>query len=102
MGERTKVAIVEAGKGGTEVLKTLSRYDYIEVILVVDINPKTEGMELAKTLGIPTTTELNDLLLISDIYLVINTIGKPYVGKLLRELLPIGVKIVDGTSTKLF
>jgi PAS domain S-box-containing protein len=102
MDTRTKVAIAGVGKGGTEVLKTLSQHDYVEVVLVVDIDPKAEGIELAKTLGIPTVTVFKDLLLISNIDLVINTTGKPYVSKLLRELLPIGVEIVDGTSTRLF
>ncbi len=101
MEKRTKVAIVGVGKGGIEVLKTLSRYDYIEVILVVDINPKAEGMELARTLGIHTATEFNNLLS-SDIDLVINTTGKPYVSKLLHELLPIRAEIINGASTRLF
>src|ERR1700752_308282 len=101
METRTKVAMVGVGRGGTEVLKTLSHHDYIEVVLVFDINPKAEGMELAKTLGIPTATVFKDLLSIPNIDLVINTTGKPYMSNLLREFLPEGVEIVDGTSTRL-
>ncbi|MGG4490116.1 sigma 54-interacting transcriptional regulator [Metabacillus idriensis] len=57
-----KVLLVGAGKGGTTLLKMLLEIKAMEIMAVVDIKADAPGMQLAKKLGILTSSEWKPLL----------------------------------------
>ncbi|WP_044896399.1 sigma-54 interaction domain-containing protein [Bacillus alveayuensis] len=69
-----KVLLIGAGKGGTALLKRLSRMKMLKIIAVVDLNPHSPGMKLARSLGIFTSTDWKPLLS-GQIDIVIETTG---------------------------
>lgn len=56
-----RLAVVGAGVGGTNLIKTMIGLDGIEVVLVVDKNSDAPGIQLAKTEGIAHTGDLLDI-----------------------------------------
>ncbi len=57
MAAKIKCAIVGSGNIGTDLLFKLRHDPYLEVALVVGIDPHSEGLAIAKRLGVETTHE---------------------------------------------
>ncbi|WP_243290191.1 sigma-54-dependent Fis family transcriptional regulator [Bacillus sp. FJAT-47783] len=57
-----KVMLIGAGKGGMTLIKKLHRTQMLQIVAVVDKNPQAPGMDLARSLGILTSTEWKPIL----------------------------------------
>ena len=57
MAEKVKCAIVGSGNIGTDLLFKLRHDPYLEVTLVVGVDPNSEGLALAKRWGAQTTSD---------------------------------------------
>ncbi|TDL82367.1 sigma 54-interacting transcriptional regulator [Peribacillus frigoritolerans] len=91
-----KVLLVGAGKGGTTLLKMLLEIKAMEILAVVDIDPDAPGMQLAKKLGILTSSEWKPLL--SDqINIVIEATGSNEVFEDLLQCRSRNTVIIPGT-----
>lgn len=91
-----KVLLVGAGKGGTTLLKMLLEIKAMEIMAVVDIEPDAPGMQLAKKLGILTSSEWKPLL--SDqINIVIEATGSNEVFEDLLQCRSRNTVIIPGT-----
>lgn len=78
------VMLIGAGKGGTTLLKKLHGLKMLKIVAVVDINPNAPGMELARSLGIITSSDWKPLLS-EQIDIVIETTGDENVFKQLMK-----------------
>ncbi|MGM0921799.1 MAG: sigma 54-interacting transcriptional regulator [Bacillota bacterium] len=91
-----KVLLVGAGQGGTTLLKMLLEIKAMEIMAVVDIEPEAPGMQLAKKLGILTSSEWKPLL--SDqINIVIEATGSNEVFEDLLQCRSRNTVIIPGT-----
>lgn len=64
MGERVKVAIIGTGNIGTDLMiKVMRLSKRLEMAAFVGIDPQSDGIERARRLGVPTTSEGLDGLL---------------------------------------
>ncbi len=72
-----RIAIIGAGKGGTELLKIFNNDPLVKVIKIADENPNAPGIKLARKLGIPTTTDFRKLLKLKNLNTLINVTGSP-------------------------
>jgi two-component system, NtrC family, sensor kinase len=61
-GEPLKVLIIGAGKGGTALIDLFARAVGVEVVGVVDKNPRAPGLRLARRLNIPTAGTVGELV----------------------------------------
>src|SRR4029078_11631780 len=57
VADKVKCAIVGSGNIGTDLLFKLRHDPYLEVALVVGVEPNSEGLALAKSWGAQTTSE---------------------------------------------
>lgn len=57
MGKKVKVAIIGTGNIGTDILLKLKRSDILECGMFAGRNADSEGIKLAKSMGIPTSIE---------------------------------------------
>ncbi|MDC4223911.1 MAG: sigma 54-interacting transcriptional regulator [Candidatus Manganitrophus sp.] len=94
----TKVAIIGAGKGGTALVEILHKDPLVKVVGIADLNPDAPGLDLARRLKIPTTTDYRKLIR-DGTDLVIDVTGS----KTVREELETNagqVEVIGGLSAK--
>ncbi len=96
----TNVAIIGAGKGGSALLLILAPDPLVRIVGIAEVNPRAQGLRLAKRYGIPVSRNFRDLVSSEEVDLVIDVTGNPEVEEALFELYRVGVAIIRGTSAK--
>jgi transcriptional regulator with PAS, ATPase and Fis domain len=94
----TRVAIIGAGKGGTALIEILHKDPLVKVVGIADLNPDAPGLDLARRLKIPATTDYRKLIR-DGTDLVIDVTGS----KTVREELEKNtgqVEVIGGLSAK--
>ncbi|MDX8408660.1 MAG: response regulator [Mariprofundales bacterium] len=94
-----KVVIVGAGRGGTAMLDVLCGDENIEIVGVVDANSDAQGLALARRHAIPVAASIDRL---SGYDLAINVTGLEAVSAAIRQQLPKGAELIEGTSARFF
>ncbi|MEQ8175326.1 MAG: methyl-accepting chemotaxis protein [Syntrophomonadaceae bacterium] len=95
------VAIIGAGKGGTSILKALNGIPAINIIGMCDVNTNSEGMVLARQLGVPNYTDIKAMLALPALELVIEATGSPRVQEMINESKSVHTAIVDSHGANL-
>jgi signal transduction histidine kinase len=99
--ELVKIAIVGAGKGGSEFLKVLLGSPNVQIKYVCDVNPHAKGVLLAKQHGIPCVERFTEILKDNDLDLIFESTGKADVFEQLRQAKLSGVSLVGSGGTRL-
>jgi len=80
------VGIIGAGKAATELLHQLASADFVEIVGIADLKTDTPGILLAKEKGIPTTTDMNQILEMGEqLDILIDVTGVQAVRERLRQ-----------------
>ncbi|MBI5827429.1 MAG: hypothetical protein HZB22_06860 [Deltaproteobacteria bacterium] len=95
-----RIAIIGAGRGGTELLKIFDRDPLVKVLKIADENPRAPGIKLARELGIPTTTDFRKLFKLKNLNTLIDVTGSPEIEGEIKRLHPRGVAVVGGLEAK--
>ncbi|MFZ5817585.1 MAG: oxidoreductase [Bacillota bacterium] len=83
--ERMRVALIGAGQTGTPLLEALLGHSFVEVAMVADRREEAPGMELARSRGIPTTTDFTQVARLRvPVDIIIEVSGDPGVKAALR------------------
>ncbi len=96
----TKVVIVGAGKGGRALLEMFSGDPTVSILHIVDANPWAPGLELARRLNIPISTDLRSAVADTRADLVIDVTGNPEVQRAVQALKPAHTEVMGGASAK--
>ncbi len=88
------IAVVGAGKGGTNIIHSLSSLDEINVSIVVDKNLNAPGILLAKELGIKYSMSLDDISN-ENVDMIIEATGSDKVTNILMTQYSGKCKIID-------
>lgn len=97
----SKVIILGAGKGGTDLLELFTRSRVVEVVGIADSNPHAPGMRLARNLGIPTATDALSLVEEDRADLIVDVTGDPLFRTLLLQHKPPRAEVLGGTAALL-
>lgn len=62
MSEKVNVALIGAGRTGSPLLKEMLKYPYVNIVGVADLNADAEGMKVAVSNGVYTTTDPIELI----------------------------------------
>lgn len=89
-----KIAVVGAGKGGSNLIKVFQTMNDVKVVVVVDNNPQAEGVKLAKSYGITWESDIENIGGYSADVIVEATGSNFVIGKL-RELYSHNHQIMD-------
>jgi len=73
----TKVVIVGAGRGGRALLEMFMGDSTVSVLGVADVHPGAPGLELARRLNIPVSTDFRDFIIDPNVDLIIDVTGNP-------------------------
>jgi len=96
----TNVAIIGAGRGGTALMEIFANDPLVQIVGVAEINPKAQGLPLARRLMIPMTRDYRTLLAMEGVDLVIDVSGDAGVWQFLQDFHRMGVTIIGGASAK--
>jgi transcriptional regulator with GAF, ATPase, and Fis domain len=96
----TKVVIVGGGKGGRALLEMFTGDPTVTILGVADVNPWAPGLELARRLNLPVTTDLAELVANPKVDLIIDVTGSPEVGQAILRLKPAHTEVMGGASAK--
>ena len=98
---KTNILIVGAGKGGKLLIELFYNSGTVNILGVVDINTDAPGIQLAKELGIPTTTDYREFLNNKELDEIINVTASEAVQEELLTRKPSHVEVIGGHSAKL-
>jgi len=96
----TRVVIVGAGKGGRALLEMFSGDPTVTIIGVADVNSWAPGLELARRLNIPVSTDLREVVVDPRADLIIDVTGNAHVQEAIQRLKPPGAEVMGGASAK--
>ncbi len=97
-----KIMIIGAGAGGTALLPILNNYKKIKVVGVADTDCEAPGLVLAKQMGIPTSSDFQQLLAEVNANIIINASGNDNVSQKLDQLKKLGeLEVIEGESAKI-
>ncbi len=96
----TKVVIIGAGKGGRALLEMFSGDPTVMIRGVADVNPWAPGLELARRLNIPVSTDLKTFVADPTVDLIIDVTGRPEVQSTIQAVKPPGAEVMGGASAK--
>ena len=99
---KTKIAIIGAGRGGSALLNALFYEAMIQIVGIVDTDPKVKGLQKAKSLGIPSYTSLDQFIENCTNYpdFVFNLSGKARMDIVLKDKCSHESKLVTGYMSK--
>ena len=97
----TKVAILGAGRGGRALLDLLHQLPSIEIVGITDRDPAAPGLQRARTLHIPVTTNVPDLIGNHGVQLIMDVTGNPEMETYLKAHKPPTADILSGSASRL-
>ncbi len=99
--DHTRVAILGAGRGGLALLELLHHIPSIEIVGIADRNPTAPGLERARELRIPVTTNMPDLIGNHGVSLMMDVTGDPEMETYLHANKPPTADILSGSASRL-
>src|SRR5580765_48016 len=99
--DQTRVAILGAGRGGLALLELLHHIPSIEIVGIADRNPAAPGLERARELRIPVTTNMPDLIGNHGVSLMMDVTGDPAMETYLYANKPPTADILSGSASRL-
>ena len=99
--DRTKVAILGAGRGGRALLDLLHHIPSIEIVGIADRNPAAPGLQRAHELQVPVTANVLDMIGNHGVNLILDVTGDPEMETYLHAHKPPATNILSGSASRL-
>ena len=99
--DRTKVAILGAGRGGRALLDLLHQIPSIEIVGIADRDPDAPGLQRAREFQVSVTTDVPALIRAQDVSLIMDVTGDPAMETYLRAHKPPTADILSGSASRL-
>ena len=99
--DHTKVAILGAGRGGRALLDLLHQIPSIEIVGIADRDPAAPGLQRARELQVPVTTNVPDLISDHGVGLLLDVTGDPEMEAYLHAHKLPTADILSGSASRL-
>jgi len=96
----TTVVIVGAGKGGRALLEMLVGDRTVTIAGISDVNPWAPGIDLARRLNLPITTDFRELVADARVDLVIDVTGDPEVHRAIHAIKAPATEVMGGIGAR--
>jgi len=93
---RVNVAIVGAGRRGTEMLRLLREIENVNVVGVCDVNPRAPGLRIAEQMHVFTTEHHSELFQVPGLGLIVEVTDDPNLRSELSRTKPATVELWGG------
>jgi transcriptional regulator with PAS, ATPase and Fis domain len=92
--------IVGAGKGGRALLEMFAGDSTVSILGVADLSPWAPGIEFARRVNIPVTTDFRELVTDPRTDLIIDVTGNPEVQEAILRLKPPSAELMGGIGAR--
>ena len=99
--QRTRIAILGAGKGGSALLDMFSHLPDVEIVGIADKYPAAPGLQRARDLGIPVVDDIVSLIAREGTHLILDVTGDSKMERLVADRKSPAVEVLGGTAAKL-
>ena len=99
--QRTKVAIVGAGKGGSALLDMFSHVPEVEIVGIADKYPSAPGLARARELNMPCVKDPASLIAREDTDLIVDVTGDPGMATVIAKQKAPRAEVLGGAAAKL-
>jgi CheY-like chemotaxis protein len=99
--EKTKIAILGGGRGGTAFLDLLSHLPEIEIVGIADKDPSAPGLTRARKLGTPVWDDIVGLITHESVNLIVDVTGNPEMAQVIVTHKPAKAEVLGGEASKL-
>ena len=99
--EKTKIAILGGGRGGTAFLDLLSHLPEMEIVGIADKYPSAPGLARARELGIPVWDDIASLIAHESVNLIVDVTGAPEMAQVIVTHKPDKAEVLGGAASKL-
>lgn len=99
--QRTRIAILGAGKGGSAFLDMFSHLPDVEIVGITDKYPTAPGLRRARDLGIPVMDDVVSLIAREDTHLILDVTGDSNMERLIADRKSPATEVLGGTAAKL-
>lgn len=99
--DRTKVAILGAGRGGCALIELLHHIPSIQIVGIADRSPAAPGLQRARELQVPVTANVPDLINNHSVTLILDVTGDPEMETYLHAHKPPAADILGGSASHL-
>jgi signal transduction histidine kinase len=99
--DRTKVAILGAGRGGCALIDLLHHIPSIQIVGIADRNPAAPGLQRARELHVPVSANVQDLIGNHGMNLILDVTGDPEMETYLHAHKLPAVNILSGSASHL-
>lgn len=96
-----RVAIVGGGKGGSDLIETLSESENTKVVAIADCNPLAPALSKAELMGVPIFLDFKEMLDETICDLIIDVTGSHDVRHGLNQIKDADVEIIGGAGARL-
>jgi transcriptional regulator with PAS, ATPase and Fis domain len=96
----TKVVIVGAGKGGRALLEMFAGDPTVSILGIADLNAWAPGIEQARRLNVPVTTDFRELVTDPRADLIIDVTGSAEVQQAILRLKPPTTEVMGGIGAR--
>ena len=85
MSDKISIAIIGGGETGTSLMKSLLKYEFIEIVAIADLNKESSGFQFAKESGIKAVADLSDIIKMGNkVDIIADAVGKKEIRIALR------------------
>ncbi|MGH7252091.1 MAG: two-component system sensor histidine kinase NtrB [Nitrospiraceae bacterium] len=99
--EPINVVLLGGGKGGTALIELFTSCAGVKIVGVADTNPNAPGLQQARLLNIPTSTDAASLIAKGGADLIVDVTGDPAMAALIAARKPPGVESLSGNAARL-
>lgn len=95
------IAVIGGGNGGTTILGAFQGIEDFRILGICDVNQNAPGIKLAREVGVPTFSDLGDLLRQPGLEIIIEATGNERVREQVSSLKPARVSLIDSSMANM-
>jgi transcriptional regulator with PAS, ATPase and Fis domain len=96
----TRIILIGAGKGGRALVELFHKDPSVEIVGVADKDERASGLVLARELGLPVSTNYQELLAAKAVDLIVDVTGDPAVTRTIHSLKTEGTEVIGGNAAR--
>jgi transcriptional regulator with PAS, ATPase and Fis domain len=96
----TRIILIGAGGEGKALVELFHRQANVEIVGVADKDERASGLLRARELGLPVTTNYQELLAAKEVELIVDVTGDPGVARIIHKLKAEGAEVIGGNAAR--